>query len=73
MSMPTARNLRKVTLLLPEDLIDRAIAASGTGLTPTIRKGLESVIASKAMGDVRALRGKVKLSIDVDELRRDRD
>jgi hypothetical protein len=71
--MPTTKNVRKVTLLLPEDLIDRAIAASGAGLTPTIRKGLEYVIASKAMADVRALRGKVKLSIDVDELRHDRD
>ena len=70
--MPTA-TLRKVTLLLPEELIDRAIAASGTGLTPTIRKGLETVIASKAIADVHALRGKVRISIDVDELRRDRD
>jgi hypothetical protein len=71
--MEKQEKLRKVTLLLPESLIDQAVAASGVGLTPTVRKGLESIITAKAYQDVRALRGKLKLKIDVDELRRDRD
>ena len=71
--MGKQKKLRKVTLLLPETLIDQALAASGVGLTPTVRKGLESIVKAKAFADVRALRGKVKLNIDVDELRRDRD
>jgi hypothetical protein len=65
--------LRKVTLLLPEDLIERATAASGAGLTPTLRTALENMIAAKAAQDIRALRGKVKISLDIDDLRRDRD
>jgi hypothetical protein len=57
--------------MLPERLIDQAVAASGVGLTPTVRKGLESVIAKKAFEDARALRGKVKFSLDFDALRRE--
>jgi hypothetical protein len=68
--MPSAE-LRKVTLLLPDDLIRKATEATGEGLTPTIRKGLESVIAAKSFEQIRALRGKVKFSIDFDTLRRD--
>ena len=67
------QQMRKVTVMLPKDLVDRAIKASGMGLTPTIRKGLEAVAASDAYRRIRARRGKVHLSINVDELREDRD
>ena len=67
--MGASKKLRKVTLLLPEDLITEATEASGVGLTPTVRRGLEKVIAAKAAEDIRALRGKVKFSIDFDALR----
>jgi hypothetical protein len=66
----SARN-RKVTLLLPEDLIDQATKATGEGITPTIRRGLQNVIAAEALNRVRKLRGTVKFSIDFDALRRD--
>jgi hypothetical protein len=57
--------------MLPKDLVEQAIKASGVGLTPTIRKGLESVIVADAYERILRRRGKVHLSIDVDELRRD--
>jgi len=63
--------LRKVTVMLPEELVKRATATSGEGLTPTIRRGLEKVVADDAYGRLRGLRGKVKFSLDFEQLRRD--
>jgi hypothetical protein len=63
--------LKKVTVMLPADLLARATTATGKGITPTIREGLEAMAAAKAYEGLRRLRGKVKLSIDVDRLRRD--
>jgi hypothetical protein len=68
--MPKQRT-RKVTVMLPQDLVKEAAKVSGSGLTPTIREGLEKVLAADAYQQIRRLRGKVKLSINVDELRRD--
>lgn len=64
--------LKKVTVLLPEDLVSRAQQAHGEGLTPTIRRGLELVAAGRAYRDLRSQRGKVQLSMDLDALREDR-
>ena len=54
---------------LPADPLDRATQATGKGITPTIREGLEAMAASHTFEGLRRLRGKVKLSIDVDQLR----
>ena len=63
--------LKKVSVTLPAELLARATAASGKGITATIREGLECVAAAGSYEAFRRLRGKVKLSINVDELRRD--
>jgi hypothetical protein len=63
---------RKITVEVPEDLLERALEASGAGVTATIRRGLELVAAGRAYENLRALRGKVKLGIDVARLREDR-
>ncbi len=63
---------RKVTMEIPEDLLRAAQEATGQGLTETVRRGLRLVAAGKAYRDLRRLRGRVKFSINVDELRRDR-
>lgn len=63
---------RKVTLMLPEELIESALKASGANMTATVRQGLELIAASKAYASLKALRGKVKTSLDLTELRRDR-
>jgi hypothetical protein len=70
-SVMPQQQMRKVTVMLPKDLVERATKATGVGLTPTIRKGLEAVAASDAYERILRRRGKVHLSIDVDELRRD--
>lgn len=63
--------LRKLTIQVPEELLARATAASGEGITPTIRRGLELMAASTAYAKLRRLRGKVKFGIKLDELRQD--
>jgi hypothetical protein len=62
----------RVTVELPADLLKRARASTGEGITSTIRQGLELVATARAQERLRALRGKVKFSIDLDELREDR-
>ena len=63
--------LKKLTIQVPEDLLARATAASGEGITPTVRRGLELMAASTAYAKLRRLRGKVKFGIKLDELRQD--
>ena len=62
----------KVTVELPADLLDRARQSTGDGITATIRRGLELVASARAQQQLSALRGKVKLSIDLKASRRDR-
>ena len=64
--------LQKVTVLLPKALVKRALEATGQGLTPTIRKGLEEITVARAYEELRKMRGKVSFSISADELRKDR-
>lgn len=66
------RGQKKITVMLPEDLLRRALKASGQGLTPTLRKGLELVAAKEAYKRLLALEGKFDLKLDLDEMRRDR-
>lgn len=63
---------RKITLEVPEELLQRALASSGQGITQTVRRGLELVAAGRAYDELRRLRGKVKLGIDLEALREDR-
>lgn len=63
--------LKKLTVEVPDALLKRATTATGQGITPTVRKGLELVAASQAYAQLRNLRGKVKFSIKLSELRND--
>lgn len=63
---------RKITVHVSDELLARAQKAAHAGITETVRKGLELLAASEAYEAVRKLRGKVKFSIDLRELREDR-
>jgi hypothetical protein len=63
---------RKITVEVPEDLLEKAQQASGAGITQTVRTGLQLVAASHAYARLRELRGKVRLSQTTDELKADR-
>ena len=63
---------QKVTVQVPAELLRRAQRYTGQGITATIRRGLELVATGTAYEELRRLRGKVRLAVDLDELRRDR-
>ena len=63
---------KKVTVEVSSQLLRRAQKSTGQGITGTIRRGLELVAARQAYEGLRRLRGKVKLSVDLRELREDR-
>jgi hypothetical protein len=64
--------MRKITVEIPEDLLAGALAMTGKGITQTVRRGLELVAAGRAYEQLRQLRGKVRLGIEIDALRDDR-
>ena len=63
---------RKITVEVPLELIEKAQRASGTGVTQTVRAGLQLVAASRTYARLRKLRGKVRFSRSVTELKADR-
>ena len=63
---------RKITVEVPEDLLEKAQLASGAGITQTVRTGLQLVAASGAYARLRQLRGKVRSSRTTAELKADR-
>ena len=64
--------IQKVTVHVDRELLRRAQDRTGKGVTATIRQGLELVAASAVYDRLRALRGQVTFSIDVEKLREDR-
>jgi hypothetical protein len=66
------KTARKITIEIPADLLEKAQAASGTGITQTVRTGLQLVAASNAYAKLRQLRGKVKFSLSWEQLKDDR-
>ncbi len=64
---------RKITVHVSSDLLARAQKASKSGISDTVRKGLELLSAKQAYAELRKMRGKLKISIDLDELRKDRE
>jgi hypothetical protein len=63
---------RKITVEVPPELLDKAQRASGTGVTQTVRTGLQLVAASRTYARLRQLRGKVRFSRTLAELKADR-
>ena len=63
---------QKITAQVPRESLRRAQAATGKGITETVRLGLDLLASAKAAEALHRLRGKVRLDLDVAELRRDR-
>jgi hypothetical protein len=63
---------RKITVEVPQELLDKAQRASGTGITQTVRTGLQLVAASRTYARLRQLRGKVRFARTLAELKADR-
>lgn len=63
---------RKITVEIPEELLQRAQLASGAGITQTVRTGLQLVAASQTYKRLRELRGRVRFTRALAELKADR-
>jgi len=63
---------RKITVEVPLELLEKAQRATGTGVTRTVRTGLQLVAASRTYALLRKLRGKVRFSRSLTELKADR-
>jgi hypothetical protein len=63
---------RKITVEVPPELLLKAQRASGSGITQTVRTGLQLVAASHAYARLRQLRGKVRFTRTSAELKADR-
>jgi hypothetical protein len=63
---------RKITVEISSDLLEKAQRASGTGITQTVRTGLQLLAASRTYARLRQLRGKVRFTRTLAELKADR-
>jgi len=68
----TMETARKITVEVPLELLRKARRASGTGITQTVRTGLQLVAASRTYARLRQLRGKVRFTRTLAELKADR-
>lgn len=64
--------IRKITVHVPEELLQKAQRETGEGVTETVRQGLGLLAASRAFERLRRMRGAVRLELDLDDLRADR-
>jgi hypothetical protein len=64
--------VRKITVEIPGALLEKAQRASGAGITQTVRTGLQLLAASHTYNRLRHLRGKVRFSRTLGELKADR-
>ena len=63
---------RKITVEVPLELLEKAQRASGAGITQTVRTGLRLLAASRTYDRLRQLRGTVRFTRTLAELRADR-
>ncbi len=63
---------KKITVHVPEELLEKARKQTGQGITATVRQGLRLVAASETYEKLQQLRGKVPIAIDLQEMREDR-
>ena len=63
---------RKITIHLDRELLAKAQRATRASISETVRKGLKLLAASEAYDQLLKMRGKMKFSINLNELREDR-
>ncbi len=60
---------RRITANLPGPLLEEAMGVTGKGITETLIEGLRLVRRVRAYDKAMALRGRVRLSVDLDTSR----
>ena len=62
--------LKKVTVNIPVRTLENAIRITGKGITPTIIEGLHALDSRAKRSALRALKGRIRFALDLDETRR---
>jgi hypothetical protein len=64
-------SVRKITVEVPERLLESAQNYTGEGITATVTKGLQTLTNIRAQQELLKLRGKVKFSLSWQEMKGD--
>jgi hypothetical protein len=65
--------MRKITVQVPEHVLEKAQAYTGEGVTQTVTAALRSLASVQAQQELLKLRGKVRFSVSYDEIKRERE
>jgi hypothetical protein len=65
--------MRKITVQVPEDLLEKAQTLTGAGVTKTVTEGLKRLASMQAQQELLKLRGKVKFDMTWQEMKYDRE
>ena len=65
-SMKHMTNAKRITANLPKDLLEEAMKVTQKGITETLVAGLRQVRRQSAYQAAMALRGKIKLDVDLE-------
>lgn len=66
------KTTRKITVEVPQDVLEKARQAGGLGITQTVRSGLQLVAASLTYARILHLQGKIRFTRTLAELKADR-
>jgi hypothetical protein len=61
---------RKITVNVPGRVLENAVKVTGKGVTSTVIEGLEELDRRAKRSALRALRGKVRFELDLEDTRR---
>jgi hypothetical protein len=61
---------RKITVNVPVRILENAVKVTGKGVTLTVIEGLEELDRRAKRSALRALRGKVRFELDLEDTRR---
>ena len=64
------QRIRKITVNVPAEVLENATRATGKGVTLTVVEGLRELERGARRSALRALRGKVRIQLDLEETRR---
>lgn len=65
--------MKKITAFVPAQLLASAQEETGVGISETLRIGLQRIAHARFYKGMQELRGKVKLELDLEASREDRE
>ncbi len=65
-----SQRIRKITVNVPADVLEKATRVTGTGVTLTVIEGLREIERRARRSALRQLRGRIRLDLDLAETRR---